>query len=358
MNRRTFLATVGTAGLAGCATGGSDGERTVNPALRGTPTPTPTATPTPTPYGAAAADALETPRDVVIGNRRLDDLRLRLRVHEGGTGVLDRTVGVPGGSEIRLARLFGAARTYTVRATTADGRDRELEWTPDEVGGDLGVDVGATVRSFDSFEPRLASAFVAEPGGDLVSDADGSSLLVVDNPGTARRVELIFADGAGSTAADLAVPARSRLTVPVSVPRSAVRLLATVEGATTTDAFRWQPLADGTLVLRVGDRPRFLCDLLARDLRVRNDLASAATLSVGVTADDERRFAGSFTLAGGGVATAAAAVPPASTYAFDVTVDGETERVDWAVCPPVGPVVVRLGERGVAVTVTPLGPSS
>ncbi|WP_284013273.1 hypothetical protein [Halobaculum litoreum] len=41
---------------------------------------------------------------------------------------------------------------------------------------------------------------------------------------------------------------------------------------------------------------------------------------------------------------------------FDVTVDGETERVDWAVCPPVGPVVVRLAERGVAVTVSPTGP--
>ncbi|MFC7137510.1 hypothetical protein ACFQRB_15890 [Halobaculum litoreum] len=86
MFRRAVLSAVaaGVAGLAGCGADGSgERSRTVNPALRGTPTPTPTPTATPTPYGAAANDALATPRAVVVGNRRLDAVAVRVAVREG-----------------------------------------------------------------------------------------------------------------------------------------------------------------------------------------------------------------------------------------------------------------------------------
>ncbi|MFC7135438.1 hypothetical protein ACFQRB_00100 [Halobaculum litoreum] len=105
------------------------------------------------------------------------------------------------------------------------------------------------------------------------------------------------------------MPAGSRLTVPLAVPSAAVRVRAGVDGGTTA-TFRWQPLADGSLVLRLDDEPRFLCDLLVRDLRVRNDLEAEATLSVAVAADGRERFARSFTLAGGAATTVPAAVPP------------------------------------------------
>ncbi|WP_277555195.1 hypothetical protein [Halobaculum limi] len=357
---RASLATLTGTALAGCSGIGDrdgDGARTVNPALETTPTDTPTATATPTPYGADASDALDQPRDLILGNRRLTAIRVRVRVTDGEQTVFDRAVRVPGAIQRRLSGVFGAARTYAVRVAAADGRDASFAWSATDDAGHLGVDLDAGISHFDAFDTERALSFVAESSGELVTEEGWSLRLLVDNPGSARRVTVAMADGDDPPSASIDVPSRSRLLLPLRVPQSPVRLVATVDGS-DVEPVRWQPLVDGVLVLHLGERPRFLCDLLVRDLRVRNDRTTATTVGVVVEADGVDRFEDSVTLRGGSDTVARAVVPPATRYTFRLEYDGRTERIDWALCPPVGPVVVTRTDAGVSVTVRPLGPST
>lgn len=363
MDRRRLLrlaasaGAAGLAGFAGCTGGGDDaGGRTVNPGLRGTPTDSPTPSPSPTPYGAGAADALAVPRDLVVGNQRLAEATAVVRVTEDDRTVAERRLRVPGASHRRASRLFGAERTYDVYVDVGDGRSASFAWKATATGGHLGVDLTGDVRRFDHYGPTRALNLVTGSTGGLVGGDGVTTLFVFDNPGPARSVSFAVGGGGGSAGVDVLVPARSRVLLPLSVPRSTERVAATVGGA--TDTFRWQPLADRRLFVRVGEPPRFLCDLLTRDLRVRNDRPSTTSVQVLVDADGRRALADSLTLDPGEEATRRAAVPPASSLTFEVTVEGETERVDWTECPPIGPVVVRVSEDGVAVTAPPSEPNA
>lgn len=351
---------------AGCSAFGDDpsgdGARTVAADLRGTPTatpsptPPPTPTPTPAPYVGSGA-ALDRPRDVTLTNQRLDDARVAVRIRDGATAVLETTETVPGAGGIALPAVIGGAGTYDVRVRTDDGRERAFAWTADADAGDLGVDLetGLTVR--DRYRGNAALDLVGSDTAGLVGGGWGSyHPLIVDNGGPARSVTLALANGEGSAGVGIDLPGGSRITLPLAVRAREVEVVATVDGAER--GHEWRPPSDDALYVDAAG-PRFLCDLLRRDLRVVNRTTDAnRSMTVRLTGDGDRLFAGEFRLAPGETAVRKAVVGPAGDYGVEAESGGDTARYDWEMCPPVGPVVVAVGDDGITAGVTPTRPTA
>ncbi|QZP38793.1 hypothetical protein [Halobaculum magnesiiphilum] len=348
MFRRSFLL-AGVAALAGCSSTGSDaGGRTVNPALRATPTASPTPTPEPTAYGAGDADALDRPRSVILSNRLVRSEWVTLRIEANGTGVRSRTVRVPRAGRTTLADVFGAARPYTVSVRTADNRRRTVKWAPGPGGDDLGIDLDGGVSVRDVYPPSAAPAFVeGSTGGLLASTTADGTTLAVDAPGAGGRVRIAASGGGGSAAVDLRVPAGSRVPVPLSVSRG--RISVRVETDEGEDRHGWRPFEDGTLYCLLGPTPRLVCDLLVRDLLVENATDDEGPVDVRVRADGERVLDRTVYPAAGATVRLPTAVPPAGSFSVSATRDGEGTRRSFTRCPARGPLVVRLTDGTVEI---------
>jgi len=350
--RRSFL--IGAvATLAGCSSTGADGDsRTVNPALRATPTASPTPTAAPTPHGAGDADALDRPRSVVVSNRLVRSERIRLLVEDRETDVLSRVVRVPPAGRTVLPDVLGAARPYTVHVRTADNRRRTIEWTPGPGGDDLGIDLdgGASVR--DAYPRSAASSFVEGSTGGLLASSGGNvaAVLVVDAPGDGGRVRIAASDDDGAAGIDLRVPSRSRVPVPLSVPRG--RIAVSAETDAGVDRRDWRPPHDGPLYCLLEESPRLVCDLLVRDVLVENATDADAAVDVVVDADGKRVLDRTVYPAANATVRVRTAVPPAGEVAVTATREdgGETVRRSLARCPAHGPLVLRLsGDDGIEV---------
>lgn len=345
MFRRSFLL-AGAAALAGCSSPGSDaGGRTVNPALRSTPTASPTPTPEPTAYGAGDADALDRPRSVVVSNRLVRSEWVTLRITEGETDVLARTVRVPPAGRTVLADVLGIARPYTVSVRTADNRRRTIDWAPGPGGDDLGIDLDGGVSVRDVYPPSAAPSFVEGSTGGLVASSSGTAaaVLVVDAPTEGGRLRVTASDGGGAAGVDLRVPPASRVPIPLSVPQG--RVSVSVETDAGDDRRGWRPLEDGPLYCLLGESPRLVCDLLVRDVLVENATDSDAVVDVAVDADGEQVLDRTVYPAANATVRVGTAVPPAGAFTVRATRGdgGETVRRSFARCPARGPLVVRLG---------------
>lgn len=348
MFRRSFLLGA-VAMLAGCSsTGADDDGRTVNPALRATPTASPTPTPEPTAHGAGDADALDRPRSVVVSNRLVRSERVTLRIEDGETDVLSRTVSVPPAGRTVLPDVLGAARPYTVHVRTADNRRRTIEWAPGPGGDDLGIDLDGGVSVRDAYPGSAASSFVEGSTGGLLASSGGgaAAVLVVDAPGDGGRVRIAASDGDGAAGLDLRVPSGSRVPLPLSVPRGGVSV--SVETDAGEDRHGWRPLEDGPLYCLLAEPPRLVCDLLVRDVLVENATDADAAVDVAVDADGKRVLDRTVSPAANATVRVRTAVPPAGAVAVTATRDGgaETVRRSLARCPARGPLVVRLPEGG------------
>ncbi|WP_435062614.1 hypothetical protein [Halobaculum sp. EA56] len=353
MFRRSLLL-AGAAALAGCSSAdGGSGGRTVNPALRETPTASPTPTPEPTAYGAGDADSLDRPRSVVVSNRLVRGEWITLRVEDSGTEVLERTFRVPAADRRIVAGVFGAARTYTVSVRTADGRQRTAEWAPGPGGDDLGVDLDGGVSVRDVYPPSAARSFVRGSTGGLLapSTVAAAAVLVVDAPGDGGRLRVAASDGDGAAGVDLRVPAGSRVPLPLSVPRG--RVAVSVEAGGGDDRRGWRPFEDGPLYCLLGGSPRLVCDLLVRDLLVENATDADAAVDVAVRADGERVLDRTVYPAANATVRVRTTVPPAGAFTVTArladeagTEEEEEVRRSLARCPARGPLVVRLGDDG------------
>lgn len=348
MFRRSFLL-AGVAALAGCSSSGSDADgRTVNPALRETPTVSPTPTPEPTAFGAGDADALDRPRSVVVSNRLVRSEWVTIRAEAGASDVLARTVRVPPAGRTVLADVFGAARTYTVSVRTADNRRRTIEWAPGPGDDDLGIDLDGGVSVRDAYRQSAAPSFVEGSTGGLLASTSGTAAatLVVDAPEDGEHLRLAASDGDGAAGVDLRVPPRSRVPLPLSVPRG--RVSVAVETDAGEDRRGWRPIEDGPLYCLVGESPRLVCDLLIRDVLVENASDDDDAVDVVVRADGQRVLDRTVYPAANATVRVQTAVPPAGSFAVTATRgDGrETVRRSFARCPARGPIVVRLGEDG------------
>ncbi|ESP88416.1 hypothetical protein [Candidatus Halobonum tyrrellensis] len=365
MDRRSALGVAAglLAGLAGCSAFGGDagdGSRTVAPDLRGTPAPTPTptatptATPTPPPYAAEGADRLDRPRDVILTNQRLDEARVGVRLRDGGTTVLETAEAVPGAGAVRLTDVLVGAGTYDVTVRTADGRTASFAWTADAASGDLGADLDVGVTPRDRYRGAAAAELVEGDTASLVGDGqEGSRPLVVDNGGPARTVAVALANGEGFAGLQVAVPADSRVRLPLAVRERTVRVVASVDGA--EDRSEWRPLADGALYV-AADGPRLLCDLLRRPLAVTNRTDAARRVTVGIADGTGERFESGFRLEPNERAVRQGVVGPAGSYEIRVETGDRVERYSWDVCPPVGPVSVWVDDDGIDVSVRPTLP--
>lgn len=362
MYRRSVLGVAAgvLAGIAGCSAigdgGGESEARTVAPNLQGTPTATATPTATPTPYAPEDADRLARPRDVLLTNQRLDDARVAVRIRDGETGVLETTETVPGAGETVLRDVIGGVGTYDVRVRAADGRAASFAWAVDPGTGDLGVDLDPGVTIRDRYRGAAAADLVE---GDTAALVDGpgrnTHSIVVDNPGSARRVEFAMANDEGFAGLQVRVPADARVALPLTIRSRAVSVVARVGESERT--YEWRPLADGALYVAAADGPEFLCDLLWRDLRVYNGTDDSRRVEVNVTGNGREQFDGEFRLGGEERAVRRAVVAPAGEYAVEVAAGDRTERYEWDVCPPVGPVEVWVDSEGIDVSVTPTRPA-
>ncbi|WP_348607966.1 hypothetical protein [Halobaculum rarum] len=348
MFRRSFLL-AGAAALAGCSSPGSDaGGRTVNPALRATPTASSTPSPEPTAYGVGDADALDRPRSVVVSNRLVRSEWVTLRVNEGETDVLARTVRVPPVGRTVLADVLGVARPYTVSVRTADNRRRTVDWAPGPGGDDLGIDLDGGVSVRDIYPRSATQSFVEGSTGGLVASASGTAaaLLVVDAPDDGGRLRITASDGDGAAGVDLRVPPGSRVPLPLSVPRG--RIAVSVETDAGDDRRGWRPPEDGPLYCLIGEPPRLVCDLLIRDVLVENVTDADAVVDVTVHADGERVLDRTVYPAANATVRVQTAVPPAGAFTVTATRGdgGETVRRSFVRCPARGSLVVRLGNDG------------
>ncbi|QZX98511.1 hypothetical protein [Halobaculum rubrum] len=346
---RRYLLIAGAAALAGCSSAGSDtGGRTVNPALRATPTTSPTPTPEPTAYGAGDADALDRPRSVVVSNRLVRSEWITLQVTEGETDVLARTVRVPPAGRTVLPDVLGAARPYTVSVRTADNRRRTIDWAPGPGGDDLGIDLDGGVSVRDVYPQSAAPSFVEGATGGLVASASGTAaaVLVVDAPTDGGRLRITASDGDGAAGVDLRVPSGSRIPVPLSVPQD--RISVSVETDAGDDRRGWRPVEDGPLYCLLGGGPRLVCDLLVRDVLVENPTDSDATVGVAVDADGERVLDRTVYPAANATVRVQTTVPPAGAFTVTATRGNGREPVrrSLARCPARGPLVVRLEDDG------------
>ncbi|MFC7070847.1 hypothetical protein [Halobaculum lipolyticum] len=352
MHRRRLLALCagGVGALAGCSGGGDAGERTVNPALRSTPTatPTPTATATPEPpaYGAGEADSLDRPRSVVVVNRFVTPQWIALRIADGETTAVERTLRVPAAGRTTLDAVIGAAREYDVAVRTTDRRRGNFAWAPGPGGGDLGIDLGGRIAPRDTYSPSTAGEFVVGSTGGLLG-GDATAELVVDTPEEGGRVRVTAADGAGSAGVDLRVPAGSRVPVPLTLPRGPVSVA--VDTPAGSDTHEWVPAADGPLYCLNGSPPRLVCDLLIRDVVVENATDADVAVDVAVVADGTSALDWTVYPVAGGRVRVPTAIPPAGSYVIAATAGDREARRRLDRCPERGPLTVRVTDDGVAL---------
>ncbi|WP_277555197.1 hypothetical protein [Halobaculum limi] len=365
MERRRFLGTAaaglaGLTALAGCSGTGGDDARTVNPALRETPTETPTATPARTAFGAGDADSLERSRSLVVTNQLVRPEWVTVSISESDTPVFQQTLRVPPATRRTVGGVFGAARTFTASVTTADGRARRFDWRPGPGGDHLGVDLDGGISVRDTFPVSAAGEFIEGSTGGLLANtpATAGALLVVDTPGDGGRLRLTASDGDSSAGIDLRVPPRSRVPLPLSVPRG--QLVVAAETPDGTDRRRWRPFEDGALYCVLDSAPRLVCDLLIRDVVVENATGSGPGDGVTITVDaDGQRVLDRTTYPPpGGNVRIPTAVPPAGTYVVSVRHGRLDARRTLSRCPADGPFVVTVGEDGIAVESRSVGSPS
>lgn len=365
MERRRFLGrtATGLAGLtalAGCSGGGGDNARTVNPALRETPTETPTATPARTAFGAGDADSLDRSRSLVVTNQLVRPEWVTVSISESDTPVFQQTLRVPPATRRTVGGVFGAARTFTASVTTADGRARQFDWRPGPGGDHLGVDLDGGISVRDTFPASAAGEFIEGSTGGLLANtpASAGALLVVDTAGDGGLLRITASDGDGSAGIDLRVPPRSRIPLPLSVPRG--RIAVAVETSDGLDRRGWRPFEDGALYCSLDRAPRLVCDLLIRDVVVENATGSDASDGVTVTVDaDDRRVLDRTTYPPpGGNVRIPTAVPPAGRYVVRVRHGSREARRTLSRCPARGPFVVTVGTDGIAVESRAVGSSS
>lgn len=369
--RRSLLSAVAVA-LAGCGASERDRSQTVNPRLRGSPPPTPTPTETPTPYGTGRADRLDRPRSVVVENREVRPEWISLEVGGGGTRTATTmTVRVPAAGRTRIDGVFESPGVYDIRVRTADRRQGRFEWAPGPGGDDLGIDLGGGVSVRDVYPGAVAGEFVegttgllaagsATADGTLVVEtrnSGGSVRIVAGGPGDGEDSDRDTADRNGTEtpigSLALRIPSKSRVSIPLSVPRDRVSIRA--ETGDGVDSREWRPDEDEAVYCLLDGRPRFVCDLLIRDVVVENGTAADAAVDLSIRADDVTPLDSTVYPVAGGAVRVQSAVPPAGTYALTVSRAGEPVRRMLSACPAAGPLVARLSERTVEFTSRAVG---
>lgn len=178
-------------------------------------------------------------------------------------------------------------------------------------------------RPRDRYRGAAAASLVESDTASLVGDGrEGSRLLVVDNGGPARTVDLAPANGEGFAGLQVAVPADSRVRLPLAVGERTVRVVASVDGS--EDRYEWRPLANGALYV-AADGPRVLRDLLRRPLEVTNRTDAVRRVTVGVADGTGERFESGFRLEPNERAVREGVVAPAGSYEIRVeTGDGSS----------------------------------
>jgi hypothetical protein len=368
--RRSLLFAV-TAALAGCGASERDRSRTVNPQLRGSPPPTTTPAESPAPYGTGRADRLDRPRSVVVENREVRPEWLSLEIDGEGTRATTTTVRVPAAGRTRIDGVFESPGVYDIRVRTTDRRQGRFEWAPGPGGDDLGIDLDGGVSVRDVYPAAVAGEFVQGTTGLLAAgSATADGTLVVETRTSGGSVRIVVraaadgedsdrdtADGNGTeTPIDtlaLRVPSGSRVSVPLSVPRDRVSVRA--ETGTGVDSREWRPDEDEAVYCLLDGRPRFVCDLLIRDVVVENGTAADAAVDLSIQADDAIPLDSTVYPVAGGAVRVQSAVPPAGTYALTVSHGRESVRKTLSACPAAGPLVVRLSERTVNFTSRAVG---
>ena len=343
-SRRRALRLAGVAaavGLAGC--GGSDAETpTVNPALRETPTDTPG------PYRETATDALARPRRIRLQNRLLRRVEATVAVRDGDTTVFRRTVTLPPTDGGSVGRAVAAPGAYTVTVRTEDGRRRTAEWRVTPETGDLAVDVDDGLSVRERYAGALADALVV----DATVSRESRGRFVLDNPGESVRARLSLSDaGERGGTLGLAVPARSRVVLPVDPGGPAVDARLVAGGTAATH--RWRAVSDSRLEATVRPRPQFLCDRVWRDLWVRNRDDRPRDVRVQIGGRAAPGIDRTLRVPAGGRVRRRGAVPPGADYRSTVESGDLTETYRWPGCPPVGPVLVDIAPDDIRVRVRP-----
>jgi hypothetical protein len=241
--------------------------------------------------------------------------------------------------------------------TDGDGTERETATTA-TVGATDAETVttsaaGATeTTAIGTAATETTATAETSTGDSLLADSFGRGGLVVDNPGDQVVGQLSLTDGATALGSlRLRVPANARVVLPIDPQERAPTARFAAGGS--VDQHRWQPLVDRRLEVTLSPEPSFLCDLLWRDLWVRNVSRRDRDVQVRIGGREERVLDRTVRVPAGQRIRRPAVVPPATRYQSTVVTGDLRERYEWPGCPPAGPVFVDVTDEEITVTVSP-----